>query len=503
MKLSQSNFTLGLMAAAVVSLTACGGGGGGGAASTGGTGGTGATVTGGTGATVTGIAATGLAIANGSVTLKCISGTTDAQSTRTDGSYAINISGVTLPCVARVDYIDTTTKTANKLHSLVSAAGNVNITPVTDMLVANLTNGSAAAAFDNFDAGKINSYTKERISTETTNVKNTLISMGVDTTKLSDDLIGTKFVATYGSTKGDDQDKVLDAMKVYLDSNKKTLEKVESEGSSGTSSSKGFATSTGLKTNSVAGQSLYAANCASCHGARISDAMNFQNTLKAIAQNKGGMGVLSASIKTAQADDIATYLAYGAVAPITTVLPAQTISFTSPGNQTLGVATPALVATSNANLAVTMASSTPTVCTVTNTALTLMAAGLCTLTATQAGSASVAAATPVSYTFTVAASPLPVTPVPVAVPPAVVVVPPAVVGVAAAGKALYASNSVMSCAACHGTPPSSNKVLNGANNPQGILAAITNNTGGMNMFAGKFTTQNLADIAAYLATPNI
>ena len=71
------------------SLTACGGGGvsGGGAAAA--------------LSTVTGTAATGAAIAAGSVTLKCVSGTTTAATTGTDGSFSIDISGVTLPCVGR------------------------------------------------------------------------------------------------------------------------------------------------------------------------------------------------------------------------------------------------------------------------------------------------------------------------------------------------------------------------------------------------------------------
>ena len=332
-----------------------------------------------------------------------------------------------------------------------------------------------------------------------------------------------------------------------------------------------FATSTGVKTSGVIGQGLYNANCASCHGASVPAGVNYLRTLNAIAANKGGMGYLSTAIQTSQADDIATYLAFGAVGP---TLPAQTITFASPGNQTVGTATPALAATSTSGLAVTIASSTPTVCTVTNTALTLMGAGSCTLTATQVGSASFAAAAPVIYTFTVAAAPatvvvptaqtitltapgnqtMGVTPAALvatstsglavtfdATTPAVctvsgttltlvatgsctvtanqagsatvaaaatasstfTVAPAAIVGVATAGKVLYASNGVMSCAVCHGTPPNLQKVLNGANNPTRILAAITNNTGGMSMYAGKFSTQNLTDIAAYLATPGI
>lgn len=67
------------------------------------------------------------------------------------------------------------------------------------------------------------------------------------------------------------------------------------------------------------------------------------------------------------------------------------------------------------------------------------------------------------------------------------------------GKALYAANS---CGGCHGTPPSSMKVLNGANSPSTISSAISG-IGQMNSYIGKFSTQNLSDIAAYLATPNI
>ncbi len=558
MKLSQSHFTLGLWAAAVATLAACGGGGGGTDATNG-------------GKAVTGIAATGLAIANGSVTLKCTTGTTAAKSTLTDGSFSIDVSGVTLPCVARVEYKDAT-GAAQQLHSLVSSTGNVNITPVTDMLVAGLSNGAAADAFDQFDAAKVKSYTKERISTETANVKRELTLLGVDPTNLSDDLIGSKFRPTVGSQKGDDQDDVLDKLKLKL--NGKNLTEVETENYAG--QSKGFATSTGAKTNSVAGQSLYAANCASCHGARISDATNYQNTLNAIAKNKGGMGILSASIKTAQADDIASYLVYGAGTPTTPVLLAQNISFTAPGNQQMGVATLALVASSDAKLTVTIASSTPTVCTVTNMALTLMGAGSCTLTATQAGSSTVASATPVIYTFAVAAAAATVAlPTPqtitltapgnqtMGVAPAALVatstsglavtlasstasvctvngaaltlvaagtctitasqagnasvaaaapatssftVASAAAAGAAAGKVAYNTNTgTFSCASCHGLPGSqagSRLLLAGAT-PSMIPNAITNGTGGMGLLANKYTAQQLADIAAYLTTPNL
>jgi mono/diheme cytochrome c family protein len=117
------------------------------------------------------------------------------------------------------------------------------------------------------------------------------------------------------------------------------------------------------------------------------------------------------------------------------------------------------------------------------TTLTLVAPGSCTITANQAGNTGYAAAAAISRTFTVAAAP--------------------VVTSAANGKVLYTTNGVMSCGGCHGTPPSTNKVLSGASNPSRIANAISSDAGGMGMYAGKFTTQNLNDIAAYLAQPNL
>ncbi len=84
-----------------------------------------------------------------------------------------------------------------------------------------------------------------------------------------------------------------------------------------------------------------------------------------------------------------------------TSLQSQTISFTSPGNQTLGTAPLALTPTASSGLAVTISSTTPSVCTVTGSTVTLVAAGACSLTASQAGNATYAAATPVTVSFTV------------------------------------------------------------------------------------------------------
>ena len=172
---------------------------------------------------VNGTAATGASIAAGTVTLKCVSGTSSVATTGTDGSVTMDISGVTLPCVGRVDYKDSS-GVAQKLHTFIGAAGTANITPVTDLLVANLTGGTPADAFDKFDAAKAKTYTtalvKAAAAAVKTYLKNTL---GVDTTNLPDDPVGTKLTAKSGSVAGDAFDKVLDDIQAKLKAGGKKL----------------------------------------------------------------------------------------------------------------------------------------------------------------------------------------------------------------------------------------------------------------------------------------
>lgn len=58
---------------------------------------------------------------------------------------------------------------------------------------------------------------------------------------------------------------------------------------------------------------------------------------------------------------------------------------------------------------------------------------------------------------------------------------------------------------CHTAVPANNVsgILKGANSPTTITNAINNNIGGMSFLKGMLSTQNVADIAAYLATPKI
>ncbi|WP_193747550.1 Ig-like domain-containing protein [Cellvibrio sp. OA-2007] len=83
----------------------------------------------------------------------------------------------------------------------------------------------------------------------------------------------------------------------------------------------------------------------------------------------------------------------------------QTITFTSPGAQTVGNSL-TVTATASSGLTPAFTSTTPSVCTVTSGgAVTLVAAGTCSLTASQAGNAAFTAAAPVSQSFLVNPAP--------------------------------------------------------------------------------------------------
>lgn len=221
-------WTAGLLAA----LTACGGSSGSGS----------------TASVVTGVAATGLAISGGTVSLKCVSGTASYPATGTDGSFSIDVSGVTLPCVARVNFKDAS-GTAQQLHSFVSAAGNVNITPITELLVAKLTGAAAANAFDTFNAALLKAISATQLSDASKAVKAYLAAnLGMTVTNLPDDFVGTKFKPKTATTAGDAFDGVLDDFKVKLGA--KSLADAEGEviiagGNGGTAGYAATATFTG------------------------------------------------------------------------------------------------------------------------------------------------------------------------------------------------------------------------------------------------------------------
>jgi hypothetical protein len=77
------------------------------------------------------------------------------------------------------------------------------------------------------------------------------------------------------------------------------------------------------------------------------------------------------------------------------------------------------------------------------------------------------------------------------------------------GKSLYLNGPVgggTSCQACHGASPAANvnNILTAANNPGVISSAFSANKGGMGtLYNGRFTTAEIADLAAFIGNPTV
>ncbi len=97
----------------------------------------------------------------------------------------------------------------------------------------------------------------------------------------------------------------------------------------------------------------------------------------------------------------ATAVTYSFTISAAAALTAQTITFELIPAQTFGIAAPSLSASASSGLAVTFASTTSSFCTVSGNSLTLLAAGNCSITASQSGNSAYAAAPSVTRSFSV------------------------------------------------------------------------------------------------------
>lgn len=177
MKITLKRLALGIASAGLLTIYGCGGGN---SSAT-------PTTTSGVTTTFSGVAATGKALANATVSISCAVGSGSAPPTKTDGSYSVDIKNITLPCALKAASSDGTTV----LYSVTSATATskntqvANITPLTQLLVASLTGSEPAAFFSNFSASTASSVTDSAISTAQTAVLGTLSNAGIDVSGLS------------------------------------------------------------------------------------------------------------------------------------------------------------------------------------------------------------------------------------------------------------------------------------------------------------------------------
>ncbi|HEY0818769.1 MAG TPA: hypothetical protein VGD46_08335 [Rhizobacter sp.] len=172
--------------------------------------------------TLSGVVAKGAALAGASVTATCAAGTVTPATTAGDGSYTLTVTSGTLPCV--LEATGTGADAGLVLHSVATGTGSTatsNITPVTELLVAQLTGQDPAAFMAAADASTLNStVTTSNIDTAKTEVIATLAAAGLDTTALaSADMVS----GTLQAGTGAGYDGVLDALGEALTDSGTTL----------------------------------------------------------------------------------------------------------------------------------------------------------------------------------------------------------------------------------------------------------------------------------------
>lgn len=98
---------------------------------------------------ITGMAASGAALASASVTAKCVTGVPVAGTTGADGTFELELGGgQAAPCMLQVK------SGALTLHSFASVVRRVNVTPLTELIITRALGSDAATAFAGFSASK-------------------------------------------------------------------------------------------------------------------------------------------------------------------------------------------------------------------------------------------------------------------------------------------------------------------------------------------------------------
>ena len=173
--------------------------------------------------TLTGLAATGAPLAGAAVTAKCSGGADIAGTTAADGSFLLTLgAGQLAPCIVKVSSV----APALTLYSYAAAAGRVNITPLTDLIVARAFAGSPAAAFGGFNASEA-----AAISAALAGAKNYVageLAAVAGGAPLLDPLTGSFVV-------GDADDKLLDRLAAAIQAGGKTLDDLLAAASTGAS----------------------------------------------------------------------------------------------------------------------------------------------------------------------------------------------------------------------------------------------------------------------------
>jgi len=162
--------------------------------------------------TIGGTAATGAAMAGASVQVKCVGGSGSATS-GSDGAFSASITGAALPCALSATSSDGKTTLRSIAPAGTATSATANITPLSEIIVAQVAGGDAGALFGSFDAAAQAKLSSTNVASAVTTVaaalKGTIDLSGVN--PLSDTL-----VAAGGGKTGNALDQKLDTLGAAL-----------------------------------------------------------------------------------------------------------------------------------------------------------------------------------------------------------------------------------------------------------------------------------------------
>ena len=170
--------------------------------------------------TFAGTAASGAAIAGGTVDIKCAAGTGTAT-TGTDGKYTLTLDEATLPCALQVTAADGTAYRSVQAGTGAGGSFTVNITPLTELLVARLAGADPKSFFDGFSSAS--SVSADSVAQAVDGLKSILAGL-VDLSGVNP--LSDALEAAHGSSAGNALDQKLDALAVVVAAAGTTLAEV-------------------------------------------------------------------------------------------------------------------------------------------------------------------------------------------------------------------------------------------------------------------------------------
>lgn len=213
---------------------------------------------------ITGTAATGSAISNGEVEVRC-KHSLGTATTQYDGTFTVEVSNGSLPCILKA-----TDPVSNlQLHSVIEeGASKANISPITELLSANLLGDSPGNVFANFTSDAQIKISAAGIANSFAKIQAATAAIGSDADIAGLDVMKGTLVAATELAAGNSADKKIDALMATLAAADKKLSDLTGLLKAATSTNEA---ASGLL--SVVGNSVY--SLANCPNARSGDVWVF------------------------------------------------------------------------------------------------------------------------------------------------------------------------------------------------------------------------------------